>query len=308
MEGALTGAGAIVYREPDWHELANSISAVTGRELERTSHQSLTGGDAGSCVRWSSDAGPMFVKIALDCRAWVLEAEAEGLRALASASRIRVPVVFGVGVAAGRAWLALEWLDLESPRPGSEARLGELLAEQHRTTAEMFGWHRTNTIGPTRQENDPNPDWGRFYVTRRLEPQLALAEQNGNHGSLIDRGRRLCELVPALLGGHAPSPSLLHGDLWAGNHAEDAAGHPLVFDPAVYFGDREADLAMTRLFGGYGRGFYAAYEAAWPLEAGAAERVPLYNLYHVLNHLNLFGGGYLRQAEDMVERLLAQVG
>jgi protein-ribulosamine 3-kinase len=250
----------------------------------------------------------MFVKLAPDGRAWAFEAEAEGLRALASASAIRVPAVFGVGVAAGRAWLALEWLDLKSPRPGCEARLGELLAEQHRKTSEAFGWHRTNTIGPTKQQNHPDPDWGRFYVTRRLEPQLSLAESGGHGGGLIDKGRRLCERVPALLGGHSPAPSLLHGDLWAGNHAEDSAGRPVIFDPAVYFGDREADLAMTRLFGGYGRDFYAAYEAAWPLEPGAAARVPLYNLYHVLNHLNLFGGGYRRQAEDMIDRLLAQVG
>ncbi len=249
----------------------------------------------------------MFVKFAPDDRAWVLEAEAEGLHALASASAIRVPTVFGVGVAANRAWLALEWFDLRSPARGSEARLGELLAQQHRKTSGTFGWHRTNTIGLTRQVNDPDTDWGRFYVTRRLEPQLALAESNGECGRLIDRGRLLCERVPALLGGHAPAPSLLHGDLWAGNHAEDSAGHPLVFDPAIYFGDREADLAMTRLFGGYGREFYAAYDAAWPLEPGASERMPLYNLYHVLNHLNLFGGGYRRQAEDMIERLLAQV-
>jgi protein-ribulosamine 3-kinase len=295
-----------VYREPHWHELANSISAVTGRAVARTPHQSLSGGEVGRCVRWSSDAGWMFVKLAPDDRAWVLEAEAEGLRALASASAIRVPTVFGVGVAAANAWLALEWLDLRSAGQGSEARLGELLAEQHRTTSDTFGWHRTNTIGLTKQQNDPEPDWGRFYVARRLEPQIALAESNGHRGSLIERGRLLCERVPVLLGGHAPAPSLLHGDLWAGNHAEDAAGNPLIFDPAVYFGDREADLAMTRLFGGFGREFYAAYEAAWPPETGAAERVPLYNLYHVLNHLNLFGGGYRRQAEDMIERLLAQ--
>ena len=249
----------------------------------------------------------MFVKLAPEDRAWVLEAEAEGLRSLALASAIRLPKVFGVGVAGARAWLALEWLDLRSPRQGSEARLGEFLARQHRTTSATFGWHRTNTIGLTKQVNDPDADWSTFFVTRRLEPQLGLAESNGNRGSLIDRGRLLCERVPALLGGHAPAPSLLHGDLWAGNHAEDSAGYPLVFDPAVYFGDREADLAMTRLFGGYGREFYAAYDAAWPLEPGASERVPLYNLYHVLNHLNLFGGGYRRQAEDMIERLLAQV-
>lgn len=296
-----------MFQEPDFQQLAQSISAVTGHELAPAPDKAVSGGSA--CLRWTSDAGPLFVKLASGDRAWAFEAEADGLRALASASAIRVPTVLGTGTASNRAWLALEWLDLRSPARGSEVRLGELLAEQHRTTGGAFGWHRTNTIGPTKQHNDPDPDWGRFYVTRRLEPQLALAESSGHgDGSLVDRGRLLCERVPVLLDGHSPVPSLLHGDLWAGNHAEDSAGHPLIFDPAVYFGDREADIAMTRLFGGYGSAFYDAYQAAWPLEPGAAMRTTLYNLYHVLNHLNLFGGGYRRQAEDMIERLLAQVG
>ncbi len=279
------------------------MSAVTGHELAPAPTEAVS----SACLRWTSDAGPMFIKVAAADRAWVFEAEAEGLRALASASSIRVPSVLGAGVASNRAWLALEWIDLVSPTPRSEARLGELLAEQHRTTSATFGWRRANTIGLTEQKNEPDTDWGRFYAARRLGFQLDLAEAGGHGGRLLDRGRRLCESVPALLGGYSPVPSLLHGDLWAGNHAEDSSCNPVVFDPAVYFGDREADIAMTRLFGGYGRTFYSAYEAAWPLEPGAAGRVPLYNLYHVLNHLNLFGGGYRRQAEDMIEGLLSEV-
>ncbi len=289
---------------PDWHDLARAISAATGHKLASAPDEAVSGGSA--CLRWTSDAGPMFVKIAGADRAWAFEAEAEGLRSLESASAIRVPWVFGAGVASNSAWLALEWIDFKSPAPGSEARLGELLAAQHRRTSATFGWHRTNTIGLTDQPNEPDADWARFYAVRRLGFQFDLAERGGHAGRLTDRGRRLCERVPALLGGHSPAPALLHGDLWAGNHAEDSAGCPVIFDPAVYFGDREADLAMTRLFGGYGRAFYSAYEAAWPLEPGASERVPLYNLYHVLNHLNLFGGGYRRQAEDMIDRLLAE--
>ena len=286
--------------------LARAISAVTGLKLACSPQDAASGaGDAG-CARWVSDAAPIFVKFASEDRAWAFEAEAEGLRALAAASLVRVPRVLGVGTAPGRAWLALEWLDLETPARPSETRLGELLAEQHRTTSDTFGWHRTNTIGLAIQHNDVDPDWGRFYVSRRLEPQLALAESGGHGAGLVDRGRLLCERVPGLLAGHVPAPSLLHGDLWAGNHAEDSAGRPVIFDPAVYFGDREADVAMTRLFGGYGAGFYAAYASAWPLDPGAAGRALLYNLYHVLNHLNLFGGGYRRQAEIMIERLLAE--
>jgi protein-ribulosamine 3-kinase len=295
-----------VNRSTDWHDLAQAISATTGHKLASAPDEAVLGGSVSACLRWLSDAGPMFIKVAGADRAWALDAEADGLRALASASAIRVPRVLGAGLASNRAWLALEWIGLVSPAPRSEARLGELLAGQHRATSASFGWHCTNTIGLTEQMNEPDADWARFYAARRLGFQLDIVEASGG-GRLLDRGRRLCERVPALLGGHTPVPALLHGDLWAGNHAEDSAGNPVIFDPAVYFGDREADIAMTRLFGGYGRAFYSAYEAAWPLEAGAAERVPLYNLYHVLNHFNLFGGGYRRQAEDMIERLLAEV-
>ena len=295
-------------RSPDWQDLAQAISATTGHKLAPAPGESVSGGSVSACLRWMSYAGPMFIKVAGADRAWAFDAEADGLRALASASAIRVPRVLGAGVASNRAWLALEWIGFVSPAPRSEARLGELLAEQHRTTSASFGWHRTNTIGLTEQKNEPDADWARFYAARRLGFQLDIVEAAGHGDRLLDRGRRLCECVPALLGVHTPVPALLHGDLWAGNHAEDSAGNPVIFDPAVHFGDREADIAMTRLFGGFGASFYGAYEAAWPLDAGAAERVPLYNLYHVLNHFNLFGGAYRRQAEDMIERLLAEVG
>jgi protein-ribulosamine 3-kinase len=294
-----------VNRSADWHDFAQAISAATGRKLATAPDAS---GDLSACLRWRSDAGPLFIKLAGADRAWAFEAEADGLRALATASTVRVPRVLGAGIASDRAWLALEWIDLAAATPRSEGRLGELLAEQHRTTSATFGWHRTNTIGLTEQRNEPDADWARFYVARRLRFQLDIVEAGGRGGRLLERGRRLCECVPALLSGHSPVPSLLHGDLWAGNHAEDSSGDPVIFDPAVHFGDREADIAMTRLFGGYGRAFYAAYEAEWPPEPGAAAREPLYNLYHVLNHMNLFGGGYRRQAEDMIERLLSEAG
>jgi protein-ribulosamine 3-kinase len=291
----------------EWHDLAQAISAGIAHAVAPVPDHAVPGGSVSGCLRWAGDAGPMFVKVAAVDRAWAFEAEADGLRSLATASSIRVPRVLGAGVTSNRAWLALEWIDLQSPTPRSESRLGELLAEQHRSNGATFGWHRANTIGLTEQKNEPDADWGRFYAARRLAIQLDLAESAGHGGRLIDRGRRLCECVQSLLAGHSPAPSLLHGDLWAGNHAADSAGRPVIFDPAVYFGDREADLATTRLFGGYSSAFYRAYEAAWPLAPGAPGRVPLYNLYHVLNHLNLFGGGYRGQAEDMIDRLLAEV-
>jgi fructosamine-3-kinase len=140
-----------------------------------------------------------------------------------------------------------------------------------------------------------------------LRFQLDLAQRNGHGGKLQESGRKLLERVHSFFTSHTPAASLLHGDLWGGNASADSSGLPVLFDPAVYYGDREADLAMTRLFGGFSASFYAAYGSAWPLPREAVERADLYNLYHVLNHLNLFGGGYLRQAQGLIDRLLARV-
>jgi len=282
------------------------LEAATGLRFRGAPQQLAVGGGFATGERWESDSGPVFVKVADRQRLPLLEAEAAGLRELADAAALRVPRVLAAGVAGSRAFLALEWIEFRAATPRTEARLGELLAAQHRVTATRFGWHRDNTIGATPQSNAWTDDWTRFFAEQRLGFQLDLAVERGHSGRLIERGRRLCERLDALLRGHRPLPSLLHGDLWGGNWAADESGNPVVFDPAVYFGDREADLAMTRLFGGFGRAFYQAYESVWPLAAGATLRFDLYNLYHVLNHLNLFGGGYRAQAEALIDRLLQE--
>ncbi len=155
--------------------------------------------------------------------------------------------------------------------------------------------------------NDWLGDWVAYFRDRRLRYQVELAARKGYSGPLQRQGEVLLERLGGLFTTYQPAPALLHGDLWGGNWGVDEEGGPVIFDPAVYYGDREADLAMTRLFGGFGASFYAAYEAAWTLDAGSRTRADLYNLYHVLNHLNLFGGGYSRQALSLVERLLAEL-
>jgi protein-ribulosamine 3-kinase len=249
-----------------------------------------------------------FVKRLPLSERWRLEAEADGLQRLASAGAIRVPRVLGQGVSDREAWLELERFDLRPSDAAADARLGAALARLHAVTASAFGLDRDNAIGASPQANAASNDWTAFWRDRRLGFQLELAERNGYRGRLQERGRRLTEALPALFAGHSPRPSLLHGDLWGGNHAMLADGTPVVFDPCVYYGDREADIAMTRLFGGFGPRFYASYEQAWPTDAGADVRCDIYNLYHVLNHLNLFGGGYRGQAESMIDRLLAAAG
>lgn len=287
--------------------LAAALGRALGSKVAAESERSVAGGSINACSRFESNQGPLFVKHGDASSLAMFQAEADGLAELSLAQAVRVPRVLAVGQHEATAFLALQWIDLRGASASSEAKLGELLATQHRVTRDKFGWHRDNTIGSTPQTNRLTEAWLAFYRECRLQPQLALAKQNGAGADLIDGGHRLCEQLERFFSGYDPSPSLLHGDLWGGNWGADASGQPVLFDPAVYFGDRETDLAMTRLFGGFGAHFYAAYQAAWPMDSGAGTRVTLYNLYHVLNHFNLFGGGYLRQALGMIQRLLAEL-
>jgi protein-ribulosamine 3-kinase len=288
-------------------ELAISIGTVIGATLRPQPGERVLGGSINECYRWETDGGAIFVKVAPARNIEMFAAEAAGLEELRRADAVRVPRVLGAGCT-DRAWLALEWIHAGSATRTTDATLGEQLAKQHRATQAGFGWSRDNTIGSTPQLNAECPDWITFYRDLRLRYQLDLAAKNGFSGRLQDRGAHLLECLPNFFHTYEPTPSLLHGDLWDGNRLTDNQGQPVIFDPAVYYGDREADIAMTRLFGGYGKSLYAAYEAAWPPDPGHRVRTDLYNLYHVLNHLNLFGGGYLGQATAMIERLLAAAG
>ncbi len=287
--------------------IAREIGAQLGGDCAPEPESGVSGGSIHRSYRWRCGDTPLFVKVADHGGAAGLEAEAAGLSELAGAHAVRTPRVLARGSAGRSAFLALEWIDSRPAGRAAEHRLGEQLAAQHRVTAALFGFEDDNLIGRTRQPNGWLADWTEFFRERRLRPQLALAVQNGFAELLEKPGARLLESVDGLLAGHRPQASLLHGDLWAGNWLADERDEPVIFDPAVYYGDREADLAMTRLFGGFGRAFYDAYHGAAPLPAGHAVRAELYNLYHVLNHANLFGGGYARQARASIDRLLGEV-
>ena len=249
------------------------------------------------------DEGDAFVKTGPASALDMFEAEAEGLRELAAANAIRVPGVIDCGIENGRAFIAMEKLVFERATATAEALFGEQLATLHRHTSAQHGWHRDNTIGLTPQENPWTDDWVAFFRDHRLHFQLKLAARNGYVGEVQALGTRLLESLPALFDGYEPQPSLCHGDLWSGNWGV-ADGDPVIFDPAVYFGDRESDIAMTMLFGGFGREFYRAYEKSWPMASGHEARLRLYQLYHVLNHLNLFGTGYRSRSVTMMRELL----
>lgn len=284
-------------------QINSLVEAATGTAFQANAFEPRHGGCIHRTGICSDGVRRFFIKCNDASCAPQFAAEADGLRALAAAKTIRVPAVIGHALAGDRSVLVLEALDLSADtRARNWARMGEQLAHLHRKLGLAHGWQRDNFIGATPQSNREHSDWASFFVEQRLRPQLELARSKGMSFVAADA---LLEQVPGLLAGHAPPPSLLHGDLWSGNAGFTAEGEPVLFDPAVHHGDRECDLAFSRFFGGFPEEFYRAYEAAWPLADGHARRVDLYNLYHVLNHANLFGGGYANQADAMMRALTA---
>lgn len=290
----------------NWQIIAQHIAHSIAAPFNPLEPKSIGGGCINMGVRLSDGERTFFVKLNSASLSDMFEAEAEGLIALAETHTLRVPKPVCNGQSGEQSYLAMEFIEMgQSGREGAEIA-GRQLAAMHRISQPQFGWHRDNTIGSTPQRNQQTDSWVAFWREQRLGFQLQLATRNGYRGNLQRKGERLMDRFHALLT-HQPSPSLLHGDLWGGNLAYDCSGQPVIYDPAVYCGDREADLAMTELFGGFGNRFYDAYRESWPLSPGYSTRKILYNLYHILNHLNLFGSGYLGQAEGMMDRLLAEV-
>lgn len=236
-----------------------------------------------------------------------ITAEARGLGLLAVAHVVRVPEVLlhAPAVGAAPAFLVIAWIDAASgtSRDAAGAALGVGLAEQHRRTAPAYGLDHDNYCGLTPQPNGWLPSWLDFYRDRRLRHQITLAERQGflRHPRRSQL-ERLVERLELWIDPRPEPPSLLHGDLWGGNWLVDETGQPVLIDPAAYYGDREAELAMCRLFGGFPCSFYDAYDAAWPPLPGRHERVPLYQIYHLLNHLNLFGEVYGAQVDAVLRR------
>lgn len=290
-----------------WQAISASIEAITGRPFKIKQTSSVAGGCINSSYQIQTDQGGYFIKLNRPGLLYMFEAEAVGLEEMRQTNSIRVPKVITSGKTGDYAFLLLEYIELGRQKPNSEHLLGQQLAQMHSRRQAYFGWHQDNTIGRTEQVNGNFQDWQQFWLQQRLGWQLKLAADNGYHGRLQKKGETLCADLASILKGHNPQPSLLHGDLWAGNISNDQQGNPVIYDPACYYGDHEADLAMTELFGGFGGDFYAAYQEIMPISSGYQRRKTLYNLYHILNHLNLFGEGYLYQAEGMMDRLLAEI-
>ncbi len=287
----------------DLEQVIGELKRRSGIRVDINRVRSVVGGSINKAFCLLADPEPLFVKINAAHTLPVFEAEVEGLEALRSAEGVSVPETVDVGCVGETSYLALRWVEFSSKIKSAEHLLGVALAQQHRDIAEQFGWHRENTIGATPQRNTLMCNWSDFFRLERLGVQLELAVERGLPQQQLDQAYYVMERLEWFFVGREPVASLLHGDLWSGNWGCDASGEPFIYDPAVYYGDREVDLAMTRLFGGFGDAFYSAYQNEWPLTDGWEARVDLYNLYHLLNHFNLFGASYLDQTSDTLSRL-----
>jgi len=288
-----------------WQHIEQQIEQQTYAPFHIQGQHGIGGGSINTACRIGDGEREFFIKTNHSRHAHMFEAEAEGLGELASSDTIKVPEPICYGLYEQQCYIVMEYLSLGGRV--DTALLGQQLVNMHRVTQAQFGWTIDNTIGSTPQVNTPTDDWIEFWRNYRLGSKLELAARNGYAGELQRLGERLMADFPCLFDSHKPEASMLHGDLWSGNYGGLPDGTPVIFDPAFYYGDREADLAMTTLFGGFGASFYAAYNEAWPLDDGYAVRKTFYNAYHIINHLNMFGGGYHGQAINMLEQVLAEI-
>ena len=282
--------------------ITRDLSAALDQDFRLVNYQRLGGGDINQAFRLDLGSQQVFVKC--NSIAGMFESEALGLEELGKRSGLVVPKPLALGRYQTTAWLALEYLELDGHKEQGAQALGEGLAKLHLQKQAFFGWRQDNFIGSTPQPNPRCDQWLSFFAENRLRFQVDRLVNAGASRTLSKLCDSLIDCMPGLFEAYAPQPSLLHGDLWGGNWGVTAAGLPAIFDPAAYYGDRETDLAMTDLFGGFPDAFYQSYEQTFPIDPGYQRRKPLYQLYHVLNHANLFGGGYLSQAEQLMRKLI----
>ncbi len=289
-----------------WTKIDDRISQATGEKFKTQERRTVGGGciNQGYCLIGTQKS--YFVKTNRAVDIAMFTAEALGLQQMGETHTIRVPKPIFCDTEKDTAYLVLEWLDLHGNSNNSAwEEMGRKLAALHKwqpgEKAKGFGWNINNTIGSTPQINSWISDWGSFWAENRIGYQLKLAKRRGGN---FPQAEQLIEIIPEILGDRQPEPSLVHGDLWGGNAAISNSGEPVIFDPATYIGDREVDIAMTELFGGFPAAFYRGYNDFWPLHPGYDRRKTLYNLYHILNHFNLFGGGYASQANRMIQEII----
>lgn len=292
----------MVFDMPHWQAITEHISQSLNQPFSIAHKSSIGGGSINSAYKVTGEDGQsFFVKLNSAHLEHMFQVEFDSLNELLQTDIMRIPHPICFGTSGSQSYLVLEYVPMNSGGSGRE--LGQALAQMHRVTASQFGWYQDNIIGSTPQSNAKHSDWLTFWREERMIPQFKMLYDKGYKSYLKPLDGQLLNQLDRLLANHKPEPSLLHGDLWSGNYAYDDHGCPVIFDPALYYGDREAEIAMTELFGGFSQDFYQSYNEAWPLDSGYKHRKTLYNLYHILNHANLFGTSYLNQAISMMERL-----
>lgn len=287
----------------DWKNIEQQIRAHIEPKFTLKNQQPISGGCINQCWHIHSQQHDFFIKLNDKSQLNMFKAEAFSLQQLHSTNTLFTPLPLLTGKTEQHSFLIMEHYQLSNH--GTQAELGTQLALLHQHQHQQFGFENNNFIGTNIQYNNWHTDWATFWQTERLLPQLELGRNSGFSKSLLGKGIQLLDHIPSLLN-HNPKASLLHGDLWSGNTAFLNNHKPCIFDPASYYGDHECDLAMTELFGGFSQAFYHAYQQISPLDYGYHTRKHIYNLYHILNHANLFGGGYLRQAESTIIDLLRE--
>ncbi len=289
---------------PDLLSFASDILLLyMGKVPSDVVYQRLTGGCINDCFKISCNEGVFFLKYNQGNFEIQFKTEAQALKLLGDTKTLKVPKVLQMGRHQGSAFILMEYMESESPGPDFWGNFGQNIAELHRTTSEnkQFGLPFDNFIGAIPQKNTFEKNWIDFFIKHRLDIQISLA-LNNNLVTLdfLHRFRKLYDQLPGLLVDEPPS--LIHGDLWGGNFLYGSHGHAVLVDPAIYFGNREIELAFTMLFGGFSPAFYEGYKNAWPLQSGFEERIEIYNLYPLLVHVNLFGSSYLNHVKKVINK------
>ena len=278
----------------------NRLSEDYGIEILNV--RTVSGGSINRAAKISTDRGDLFLKWNNNAPDDFFEKEADGLKRLKSAgTALRIPDVISSGKPEkGRpGYLLMEFI--EEGRSGDSFVFGQNLAKLHQTGTDQFGLETDNYIGSLPQSNRRHDEWTDFFVEERINPQIEMAVDSGKlDNGILQNWKRLSAKLNEIF--PPAKPSLLHGDLWGGNYLFDSSGSAVLIDPAVYYGHPEMDLAFTKMFGGFSREFYEGYESESPLESGFPERVPIYNLYPLLVHVNLFGGHYISQFNSTLEK------
>lgn len=283
--------------------LSGALSSYLGRPAAPASVRSVAGGSINSAYRVTAGNESFFVKVnAADTCPEMLAKEAKGLKFISENSHFKVPEVIEVGLAASQQYMVMQFIESAAEANGYWEQFGAELAHMHRSSADLFGLEYDNYMGSMVQYNRCAEKWADFFVEQRLLPQIKAARDAGKADPSMVRGfDRLFSKAEDLF--PVEPPAAVHGDLWSGNFMTGPDGRAAIFDPAVYFGHREVDIAMTRLFGGFDPAFYRGYHAAYPLEPGWEQRIEIANLYPLMVHVNLFGGGYAAQVKTTLARL-----